>query len=699
VPDEIAAWLYNTSDHEGLYLASVIATQLVRVASTGLRVFGLPWRRSIRRYCPGDVIVIAINGYTDYDPATQTVIKGPISIRGVLVGVGNEGRQLSMFVPGLRDNVQLVKGGAAGTLTGLGTQPAPPTLSVSFDNSGQLIIDSLGDFSTASHRIAWASGAPPSAATVRAQTPIAGQNVNGLATGSIYPPGTTVYIAAFAYGATGLESSPLSTRTVISWRTGFYVKASDAGGGAVDPVVVEAGGKPVNRLYAKPLAGDPDTSDSLLNGLTFRTIHGGYTDASNRPVRVRRTVGTDDLSADVLGGGLGAGAENMVVNGGGQDGALGSAAPNWTLVAGVALQSTATAAFIGDRSLLLTHFSAADSASGQNFSVVDQGVYELSGWIKVDSLAGAGAGAFLNVDAISGVTSFVILEKIGTAGPGVPAEPDVGVPTSVATQDFTFVKCTFRVNGTGVIRIAPHLGYNGTLTGSAWFDGLTLKRVIRSAFEGGSRGFAGFQDLTGLLATGAKESGSKPVNRLLAKTLAADPDSLDGTPDGTTFKRVTGVNGSSQITPTSSVGRNRVKATRTAAQSIPDSTLTAMLWTGTDAYDSNSLHDPAGATPSRIVVPTGGGIGIWILTAQISWANNATGLRSLYIYKNGVTRLKRSNAAGINIGAVGNYMEITAVDDAPAVGDYYELYVEQNSGVALNASPAGEDWLAATHMW
>lgn len=35
-----------------------------------------------------------------------------------------------------------------------------------------------------------------------------------------------------------------------------------------------------------------------------------------------------------------------------------------------------------------------------------------------------------------------------------------------------------------------------------------------------------------------KESGGKVINRLLAKTLAADPDSLDGTPEGTTYKKL-----------------------------------------------------------------------------------------------------------------------------------------------------------------
>ncbi|MDP9202295.1 MAG: hypothetical protein M3P26_10260, partial [Gemmatimonadota bacterium] len=113
VPDEISKWLYNTTD-EGLYLASVIGAQLVRVASAGLRVWPLSMAEKHPNLVPGDVIVITTDQYTDYDPSTQTQIKGPIAVRGVLVRVGNEGRQLSMFVPGLRDNVQLIASGGAG---------------------------------------------------------------------------------------------------------------------------------------------------------------------------------------------------------------------------------------------------------------------------------------------------------------------------------------------------------------------------------------------------------------------------------------------------------------------------------------------------------------------------------------------------------------------------------------------------------
>ena len=91
---------------------------------------------------------------------------------------------------------------------------APPVLSASFDSTGQLIINSSGVAGTASQKIAWATGSTPTAATVRAATPIVQQNVSGWATGSTYAPGTAVYIAAFAYNTYGMESTPLAAVSV-----------------------------------------------------------------------------------------------------------------------------------------------------------------------------------------------------------------------------------------------------------------------------------------------------------------------------------------------------------------------------------------------------------------------------------------------------------------------------------------------------
>jgi hypothetical protein len=213
VDDKITRWLYNSAD-AGLYLASSICTRMVKIGSTGIRIFTMQMAEKHPDLVPGDVVIIATDQYTDYDPSSQTPIVGPIAVRGVIVRYGREGRDLGIFVPGLMDNVQLVKGGVAGALTGLGAVPAAPNLSATFDAAGQLIINSAGDFATASQKIAWATGAAPSAATVRAAAPIAQQLVTGLATGSSYLAGTTLYIAAFAYNANGVESAPIAVISV-----------------------------------------------------------------------------------------------------------------------------------------------------------------------------------------------------------------------------------------------------------------------------------------------------------------------------------------------------------------------------------------------------------------------------------------------------------------------------------------------------
>ncbi|MGH9809749.1 MAG: hypothetical protein ACRD9W_21285, partial [Terriglobia bacterium] len=44
-----------------------------------------------------------------------------------------------------------------------------------------------------------------------------------------------------------------------------------------------------------------------------------------------------------------------------------------------------------------------------------------------------------------------------------------------------------------------------------------------------------------------QESGGKALNRLLGKTLAGDADSLDGVPDGTTYKKIAGVTSGGKV--------------------------------------------------------------------------------------------------------------------------------------------------------
>lgn len=645
LPENISRWLYNSTD-EGLYLATTVGVQIVRAISTGKRVFNLQPIEVQPHLIPGDPIILITDAYTDYDPASGVAIKGWLAIRGVTVRVANQGRVLGIYILGLAENVTQVAGGAAGTLTGLGAQPAPPVLSASFDTAGHIIINSAGDFATASQKIAYGSGAVPTAATVRAQTPIAQQIVSGLISTAVYAPGDTVYVAAFAYGANGLESSPLATISVTRQGSGTSAPPS----GSVLPLNTEAnnttrdlrflavagsGGGGTNLTYdiRLKLGFLPETSIASGNGLTLP-----------RDLTVNRDVEQSAAGRYIL-----------------TDTATGLVAVIPFVVPSQRAEVTTVAGILKHRRTV--PYTDNDLAAASDPT-------DITGRTLTTTSKESGLKEIRR-----------LLAKT------LPADPDTADSvTNGLTKGVVVLNALDGGNRVDLTKVGV-VGRILSVLQRSNVNAITLDTI------------AGFLADTGHAGSSMQESGGKGLNRLLAKTLAGDADSLDGAPDGVTYKKIVSVNGSGQITPPSSVPRNRVKATRTSAQSIPNASLTAMNFTGTDAWDSNNLHDPAGGNPSRIIVPTGGDIGVWILTAQISFANNATGLRSLYIYKNGVTRLKRVNAAGINIASVGNYMEITAFDDAPAVNDYYELWVEQSSGGALNASPAGEDWFAATHMW
>lgn len=186
-----------------------------------------------------------------------------------------------------------------------------------------------------------------------------------------------------------------------------------------------------------------------------------------------------------------------------------------------------------------------------------------------------------------------------------------------------------------------------------------------------------------------------PLNTTFAKLV----DDLDDASDGASFRKVTGVNVSNQVTPSSTIGRNRSKITHSTTQSIATATDTILAF-NSEFYDPNSLHDAA-INNSRITIPTGGDVGVWIFTAQVSFDLNATGVRRVKILKNGTTILGQTSVPAVS--GFTTVVPVTAFDDAPSVGDYYEVQVLQNSGGALNVTggvpPASDTFFATTHLW
>ncbi|MEX1185326.1 MAG: hypothetical protein WEA80_01895, partial [Gemmatimonadaceae bacterium] len=198
---------------------------------------------------------------------------------------------------------------------------------------------------------------------------------------------------------------------------------------------------------------------------------------------------------------------------------------------------------------------------------------------------------------------------------------------------------------------------------------------------------------------------AKAVNRLLAKVLAGDANSLDGVTDGTTYKRITGVSSglvqtgsiaNASVTKAKTEARNRCRLTNGSNWAIPNSTIVTLSW-NTETYDNGGLHDNA-TSNTRITVPTGGDVGVWILTAQISWDNNTTGYRNLTIRKNSTTNLAVARHAPFSSSSIGLVHSLTAYDDAPAVGDFYEINVQQDSGGERTVATS-ESFYAAVHLW
>ncbi|HEX2093313.1 MAG TPA: hypothetical protein VHG28_12975 [Longimicrobiaceae bacterium] len=179
--------------------------------------------------------------------------------------------------------------------------------------------------------------------------------------------------------------------------------------------------------------------------------------------------------------GVGADAENLVRNGGGQENGHGEAASGWSYGIGVALVTSTTYARDGDRSLALIHDSPNNSWSFQSFAVSAGDVVEVSGWIKVPMLAAVGGVALLNT-VVSAGGSVTVLE---TSAPWVIG-PDVGVPLD-RTWDWTHVRSLYRVEANCTIDLRVQLGFGSPVWAYAYFDGVSLRRVARYPVEGRRR--------------------------------------------------------------------------------------------------------------------------------------------------------------------------------------------------------------------
>ena len=121
----------------------------------------------------------------------------------------------------------------------------------------------------------------------------------------------------------------------------------------------------------------------------------------------------------------------------------------------------------------------------------------------------------------------------------------------------------------------------------------------------------------------------------------------------------------------------------TASKSIPNNTRTVIDW-DSPIYDTSNFW--SASKPSRLTVPIG--VSKVRLTTSICWGQNNNGVRVVNICKNGAASWF---GRAVDRRAASGHSETTISTPVVevAAGDYFEVSVLQDSGVALDVVTSG----------
>lgn len=200
VPNEITRWLYNSAD-EGFYIATQCASQVMRAASTGLRVWTGNFSEAHPEIIQGDVIIVMTDAYTDHDPSTVRDVAGPIAVRGVVLDIGARGTTFSIYVLGLTDNFAFLAGSKPGENAGLGVAPGAPQVNIGFDAADHAVVTVfLGERASSSQIVIGTT--MPSDATLLASDVINGTSYSSTFLTPLFPSSATLYGKIVEYTGT-----------------------------------------------------------------------------------------------------------------------------------------------------------------------------------------------------------------------------------------------------------------------------------------------------------------------------------------------------------------------------------------------------------------------------------------------------------------------------------------------------------------
>lgn len=174
---------------------------------------------------------------------------------------------------------------------------------------------------------------------------------------------------------------------------------------------------------------------------------------------------------------------NIVINGDGESGTVGSAAPNFTSFVGVSLLTANDFVHSGSKSLKFTHTGGNNSLSEQGVSLTAGVTYVIEGWIKTDAITtNTNHGAYLNCATGGTISSYTIISKFGAADSGQTGFPTIGIAADGSAHPFTFVQCYFIPATSGTMNVSPQLVTVNAA--SAWFDDIKLYPFSGAAYTG-----------------------------------------------------------------------------------------------------------------------------------------------------------------------------------------------------------------------
>jgi len=121
-----------------------------------------------------------------------------------------------------------------------------------------------------------------------------------------------------------------------------------------------------------------------------------------------------------------------------------------------------------------------------------------------------------------------------------------------------------------------------------------------------------------------------------------------------------------------------------AEQSLTNNTNTILTFDSED-FDTDAFHSTSSNT-GRITIPSGKG-GKYKIDAFGNWANNSSGRRYMYLYKNGVEFAYTETIVPSVASSLSWYMNIVV---SAVATDYFELRATQTSGGALACRVNGD---------